>query len=79
MERERGVKDILSNRRGREERRRTPGNALDAREEGKMRDNLSVHWENGGRNGKEEGGLLRLGRCAGCQRGHGWGERSRRR
>lgn len=63
MERERGVKDILSKRR--EERRRTPGNALDAREEGKMRDNLSVHWE------KWKGGrrLVEIGSLRGVSKG----------
>lgn len=41
------------------------------REKGKMRDNFSVHWENGGeieRREEEEESLLRLGRCTGCQR-----------
>lgn len=47
-----------------------------------MRDNFSVHWENGGEiESEEEGGRRRLVEIGshGVSRGHGWGERSRRR
>lgn len=48
-----------------------------------MKDNFSVHWENGGEiESEEEGGrrrLVEIGSLHGVSRGHGWGERSRRR
>ena len=81
-ERERGVKDILSrSEEGREGNVECRGMCW-TREKGKMRDNFSVHWENGGEiESEEEGGRRRLVEIGshGVSRGHGWGERSRRR